>query len=140
MDYEKYRDIIMNGERVEWYGQMVPKDLITESVKYSADMMIGGIRKMEREIDDSRGEKKESKKRYLESLWNNLRNLPYTDNHDVYMKKRKRIEAEMEELEKKKPKPRKPRKKKTVDTKPTEKKVVKRRTKNSKLIFGNKNE
>ena len=32
IDNTKYEDLIRNGERVEWYGVEVPKDLLTKLV------------------------------------------------------------------------------------------------------------
>ena len=93
MDNERYREIIKNGERIDWYGVTVPKDLIIS----------------------------------------NLQNAPYSLNGDVYLKKKRQIELEMEEENKEKVK-KKVVKKKKVKTTITKKSSPK--TRNSKLIFG----
>lgn len=141
MEYEKYRDILMNGERIDWYGEMVPFDLITYKVRLMADSILEGISKVESDISELRGgDIKKRKQDYVDKLKQNIRNLPYTENFDVYMMKRREIEAEMEKLKKQKPK-------KTRSKKETTPKVEKktedepkvtsnRKTKNSNLIFG----
>ena len=158
MTFEEYREVIMNGERVDWHGEMVPEILITGRVRFISDMVIESLAKLENEISDLRKgcKERESKERYLSILWTNIKHLPYSSNgliSDCYMIKYKRIVSEMEEMESKKPKPKtqKTRKPKiSTTTKPKEDTskvkeetttpVVKgRRGKNNNLIFGNNN-
>jgi hypothetical protein len=156
MTFEEYKEEIMNGEKMEWYGTMVPRKLVTSRVSTIANMIVENLSKMEGELSDMRKGSKEQLKRqnYVDNSWLNVRHLPYTTNgliSDVYMKKYKRIIEEVEEKEKKtKPKKRKTRKPKynpttkpkkdmsnKVGDEPTP--VVKgRRGKNNNLIFGNK--
>ena len=44
MDLEIYEEIIRNGERVEWYGVDVPRDLLTKKVLFASE-------NLHREID-----------------------------------------------------------------------------------------
>jgi len=165
MTFDEYREEIRNGEREEWYGELVPKKLITARVRAIASMIEESLNKMIMELDEMHGnsKQKESKKHYIDQRWDHIRTLPYHSNgliNDVYMVKYKRIMAEIEKEEeskkKTKPKTRKPRTKKAdttpkvekptsvkntqvenKETTPDEKVVVKgRKTKNSKLIFG----
>tara|TARA_Y100000389_G_C17466878_1_gene526465 strand:- start:1710 stop:2198 length:489 start_codon:yes stop_codon:yes gene_type:complete len=161
MTIEEYKEILKNGERTEWYGEIVPEVLITPLVKAIADMMLKSISDLEFEIDETTVvTKKVSKKRYLNDLWNTIKVLPYRQNgliYDFTLAKYKRIMAEIEEEEKKnkktKPKTTRTRKKKVVEKEETKedvktekieeevkvektKKPRTRKTKNSNLIFG----
>lgn len=158
MTFDEYKEIILNGERVEWYGEMVPNRLLTPQVYAIANMISESLNKMEADIADMHGnsKQKESKQRYINDRWRHIKTLPYHSNgliHDHYMAKYKRIIQEEEEKNKKKKKPstRKTRTKKAdptsvkntqvekseKETTPKEKVAVKgRKTKNSKLIFG----
>jgi hypothetical protein len=158
MTFDEYKEEILNGERVEWYGEMVPKKLLTPRVHAIANMIVDSLNRMESEMDEMHGNTKgkENKKRYIDDRWHHIRTLPYHSNgliHDAYMYKYKRIMEEVEKnKEKTKPKTRKTRKpeasptpkpKNDTSKKVEEKKeeptptVVKgRRGKNSKLIFG----
>lgn len=153
MTFEEYKEEILNGEKMEWYGTMVPSKLVTNRVTTIANMVVESISKMEGDLSDMRNGSKEkaSKQGYVDGLWLNVRHLPYTSNgliSDSYMTKYKRI---TEEAEKTKPKTQKTRKPKVtpttkpkVDTSKVEGKkeepttpVVKgRRGKNNNLIFG----
>jgi hypothetical protein len=135
MTNEKYEKIIREGKRVDWYGEMVPEDLLTPKVNSWCSMVVEEINKLEGTLDQVRGKDKEKRQHYINNLWNNVRHAPYTLNHDFYMLKRKRIEADMEEKEKPKKTTRKRRKKTTTTTKSTSKKTS---TKNGDLIFGKK--
>jgi hypothetical protein len=154
MTFDEYKEEILNGEKMEWYDTMVPRKLVTPRVSAIANMIVENLHKMESELSDMRNGTKEKikKQNYVDSVWLNVRHLPYTTNgliSDCYMKKYKRIIAEAQEKEVKKPKKRKTRKpkvstttkpKKDTSNKVEEKEptpVVKgRRGKNSKLIFG----
>ena len=162
MTFEEYRDVIRNGERIDWHGIMVPEVLITGRVRSIANMIMESLTKYEMEISELRKgtKEREKKQNYYDKLFQNVRNLPYNSNgliNDVYMVKYKRIMAEIEEenKEKTKPKTRRTRKPKAspttkpkVDTstkkveekkeEPTETPVVKGRRGRNKLIFGNK--
>ncbi len=159
MTFDEYKQEILNGEKMEWYDTMVPRKLVTPRVSAIANMIIESLHKMEAELSDMRNGTKEKikKQNYVDSVWLNIRHLPYTSNGliaDCYMKKYKRIIAEVEEKEKKtKPKTRKTRKPKASPTtkpkkdtskveekkeEPTETPVVKGRRGRNKLIFGNK--
>jgi hypothetical protein len=156
MTFEEYKDVILNGEKIEWYGTMVPQKLVTSRVYAITNMIVESISKMEGELSDMRKGSKEqiSRQNYIDGTWLNIRHLPYTSNgliSDCYMKKYKRIIEESKKENKTKPKVRKTRKPKVSTTKPKDtskgegKKteeptpVVKgRRGKNNNLIFGNK--
>jgi hypothetical protein len=157
MTFEEYKDVILNGEKIEWYGTMVPQKLVTSRVYAITNMIVESISKMEGELSDMRKGSKEqiSRQNYIDGTWLNIRHLPYTSNgliSDCYMKKYKRIIEESKKENKTKPKVRKTRKPKvSTTTKPKDtskgegKKteeptpVVKgRRGKNNNLIFGNK--
>jgi hypothetical protein len=111
MLYEKYEKILKHSERVDWYETEVPRELLTPLVINVASNIIEQINR----YDDS-GVDNKPKKDYIESLWENVRNLPYTLNGDFYLKKKIEIEGKV-----------KPKKVKDVKT-----------TKNSQRIFGNK--
>jgi hypothetical protein len=139
MTNEQYEKILREGEKVDWYGAMVPEELLTPKVRYWCSMVVEELNKLEASLSDLKGTSKEKRQNYINGLWNNVRNAPYTLNNDVYMKKRKRIEAELEEKEKPKKTTRKRRqttkKKTTTKASTTSKKTS---TKNSSLIFGKK--
>jgi hypothetical protein len=132
MTNEKYEKIIREGERVDWYGKEVPKDLITSSVTIWSERLKSEIDKMESELADLRGSDLEKRKGYLKSLYTNLQNAPYSLNGDFYLIKKKRIELDMEQNKKEVSKKVKKLKKETTT------KVVNTKTKNSDLIFGKK--
>ena len=159
MNLEEYKEIIKNGEREEWYGDLVPSVLLTKKVRVIADMIMENVLKLEGTVTDFRKGTKERTRseNYLDGLKKNVANLPYTSNGlitDTLMAKYKRImvEIEKEKESKTKPKTRKTRKPKTdTTTKPkkdTSKGEVKneettpvvkvRRGKNNNLIFGKK--
>lgn len=138
MDYETYKNIIKNGDRIDWYGTEVPADLVNDRVIEITNMMVTGLSDLESDLSETKkGTPTWTKlNKYIGIVKENIRWSPYTQNgmiNDFYMKKYNKIIKELE-LENKKPKPRK---------KPTKKKeeVVKkprRISKNSNLIFGNK--
>lgn len=120
MLYSEYEKILTKGKRVDWYDTQVPEKLLTEIVKITANQIIEQINKYEG-VDSS------SKKDYICNLWENIRKLPYTMNGDFYLIKKREIEE--------KNKTKKPKVKKESIKEPEPKKT----TKNSSLIFGNKN-
>lgn len=120
MLYSEYEKILTKGKRVDWYGDQVPEKLITKAVIYSANQII-------EQIDKYEGVDSKSNNNYICCLWENVKMLPYKMNGDFYLIKKR----EIEEKNKNKPKP-----KKDVSKEPKESKKV---TKNSSLIFGNKN-
>ena len=127
----KYEDILKNGERVDWYGVQVPKDLLTKLVITWSSNLKKEIDELESTLIDLKGTSLDKRKGYIKGLMTNLQNAPYTLNNDVYMKKKKRIESSMEEENKKN-------KKTTTKRRTTSKKTTtsKTTTKNSNLIFG----
>jgi len=132
MDNKKYREIIEKGERVEWYGIEVPKDLITNLVSVWSSNLKSEIDKLESDLSDLIGVSLERRKAYIKGLMYNLHNAPYSLNGDVYLKKKKKIELEIEDKNKKN-------KKKVVKksgSKTTINKKSSPKTKNSELIFG----
>lgn len=130
----EYEKIIKDGKRVGWYDTEVPEDFLTPLVKTWCDNVVSEIDKLESELSDLRGKSVDDRKKYIEKLWINVRNAPYSLNGDVYLHKKTRIEKEMSQ--KTKPKTRKTRRK---TTEKTTKKNNSKGTKNSSLIFGNKN-
>jgi hypothetical protein len=130
MTFEGYKEIITNGERVDWYGVTVPRDLITMRVRVMSQTIEDSLNKLESDIEELRKGSKErvSKQGYIDVLLNNIRNLPYTNNgkiDDFYMLKRKRIEKEIEENKPKvKPKTTRTRKPKETVKKPEPEKVL----------------
>ena len=133
IDKKTYENLIRNGERIDWYGIEVPEGLITNSVKFWSSGLKREIDKLEATLSDLKGTSLDKRKGYIDSLMSNLQNAPYTLNGDIYLIKKKRIESEIEEENKKK----KPvRKRKTTKTKTTTSKSTV--TKNSSLIFGKK--
>lgn len=133
IDNKTYEKLVRSGERVEWYGTEVPEGLITNFVKVWSSSLKSEIDKLESTLSDLRGTSLDKRKSYINSLMSNLQNAPYSLNGDAYLIKKKRIESEIEEENKKK----KPvRKRKTTKTKETTSKNTV--TKNSSLIFGKK--
>ena len=139
MNNTQYEELIRNGERVEWYGEMAPEGLITTKVRTWCNILDEEVHKLEGELSELKGVTADRRKAYLKALKNNLKNAPYTLNGDTYLIKKKRIE---EELNKKEP-VKKTRKRRTTKTTKTTSKTTqtpKKVTKNSSLIFGkNKN-
>ena len=133
MDNEIYREIVKKGERIDWYGVMVPKDLITNLVSLWSSGLKIEIDKLEADLSDLKGVSLDKRKAYIKGLISNLQNAPYSLNGDVYLKKKKQIELELEEEKTEKVK-KKVVKKKKVKTTITKKSSPK--TRNSKLIFG----
>jgi len=143
LSYSEYEKILTQGKRVEWYETEVPEKLITPVVKAMANQIVEQINKLEGGVETS------TRKNYILALWHNVRNLPYTANGDFYLIKKRRIEENMKSKPKKQPKEKEVKKetKKETKTKPKPKKerisevqeMPKKATKNSSLIFGNKN-
>jgi len=131
IDNNTYEDLIRNGERVEWYGIEVPRGLITKLVNMWSSNLKEEIDKLEGTVSDLKGTSLDKRKSYINSLMFNLQNAPYTLNGDVYLIKKKRIESQIEEENKKKKPIRKTTKSKTKTSKSTT-------TKNSSLIFEKK--
>jgi hypothetical protein len=127
MDNKLYEKILKEGERVDWYGELVPKELINGKVIVWSDRLKSEIDKLEGELSDLKGTELEKRKGYLKALYKNLKDSPYSLNGDFYLIKKKRIDLEMEEESKKV---------KKTKVKETTKTVTK--TKNSDLIFGKK--
>ena len=124
----KYEDILKNGERVDWYGVQVPKDLLTKLVITWSSNLKKEIDELESTLIDLKGISLDKRKGYIKGLMTNLQNAPYTLNNDVYLKKKNKIESEIEEKKQKNKK-----KKTTTKRKTTSKNTG---TKNSNLIFG----
>lgn len=122
----KYEDILKNGERVDWYGVQVPKDLLTKLVITWSSNLKKEIDELESTLIDLKGTSLDKRKGYIKGLMVNLQNAPYTLNNDVYLKKKKKIESQIE-VENKKNKKTTPRRKRTSKN---------TGTKNSNLIFG----
>lgn len=137
MDNEIYEKILREGKKTDWYGVNVPSELISPAVKLIASNIFEEIDKLESTLDELRGVGLDKRKKYIEALKKNIRNLPYTLNGDVYLKKKNRIESELE-LKKEKKGVVNTRKRKTVKKTTIDKEVVsnKTTTKNSNLIFG----
>jgi len=95
MDMEEYREIILNGKRCDWYGEQVPVDLITNLVNAFSISLLSEIRKLESTLTEVKGIRKERRQGYIDGLWGNLKNAPYTLNNDVYLKKKNKIEEEL---------------------------------------------
>lgn len=89
MNNNKYEKILKEGVRIEWYGVEVPEELITPLVKFISDNLIHEVNKLESELGEYVSTTKD-KKAYIDSLINNIRNISYTLNNDVYMIKKKR--------------------------------------------------
>jgi hypothetical protein len=126
----EYEKILKEGNRVDWYGVLVPEKLITPSISMAAENLSHELDKLESTLIELRGSDKEKRVAYISAIRNNLRNLPYTLNGDFYLIKKNRIEKEILETEAKTTKP------KTTKTKKTKSSNLK--TKNSNLIFGKK--
>lgn len=124
MDYEK---IIKEGERVEWYGEQVPQELLTNSVIFWCEPILHQINILEGELNDLKGTEKEKRKVTINTLLNNVKKAPYSLNGDFYLKKKKMYEDEIKQKEENK---------KFVKKTTKTKKVTS--TKNSDLIFGKK--
>jgi hypothetical protein len=120
LQYSDYEKILRKGKKVDWYGEQVPEALITPSVKAVAEQLVTQIRIYE-------GVDSKPKKDYILNLWANIGYLPYKMNGDFYLIKKKEIETKI--LNESKTKPKK------VETSIIE---DKKSTKNSSLIFGNK--
>ena len=131
----KYEDLIRNGERVQWYGVKVPRELITNLVSVWSDNLKKEIDELESTTSDLKGISLDNRKGYIKGLTTNLQNAPYTLNGDTYLKKKLRIETQIDKESKKKPvkKKRKTSKKKTTKQSVTTSNKV---TKNSNTIFG----
>ncbi len=127
----KYEDLIRNGERVDWYGVKVPRELITNLVTIWSGNLKKEIDDLESTLLDLKGVSLDKRKGYIKGLTVNLQNAPYTLNNDVYLSKKKKIESEIVKEKVKKQKNKK--KKTTTKHKTTSKKGT---TKNSNLIFG----
>ena len=130
MDYEK---IIKEGERVEWYEQLVPKELINGKVTMWCEPLLHQIHILEGELSDLRGSEKEKRQGTINNLWNKIKNAPYTLNGDVYLLKKRAFESEIVKTE---PKKEKRTKKTTEKTTKNNVKTLDKGTKNSNLIFG----
>jgi hypothetical protein len=130
MEYDKYEKILKKGEKVDWYGVEVPEELLTSSVRFASENLSHELDKLESSLDELKGSDLEKRKSYIKVLLRNLQNLPYVLNGDFYLKKKKSIESEIEDTDKKVVK-----EKKKI-SKSSDKKVV--RTKNNDLIFGKK--
>jgi len=126
---EKYKKIITQGERVDWYGVEVPLELLTPTVKFVSDNLLHEINKLESTLNDLNGKSYDKRKAYIESLKTNLKNMPHTLNGDVYLIKKKRYETEINVKHNKG----KTRKKTTTVKKVSSSKTT---TKNGNLIFG----
>ena len=124
----RYEELIRNGERVDWYGVEVPKDLLTKLVITWSSNLKKEIDELESTLIDLKGTSLDKRKGYIKGLMVNLQNAPYTLNNDVYLKKKNKIESEIEEKKQKNKK-----KKTTTKRKTTSKNTG---TKNSNLIFG----
>jgi len=87
MSVTEYERILVHGNRVDWYGVLTPEELCTDLVKYKANMVDDQINRLIAEGLDST-------KDYIESLRNNVINLPYTQGgSDTYQIKRRQIES-----------------------------------------------
>lgn len=128
LDTKFYEKILREGERTEWYGVSVPKDLLTNKVLFASQNLHKEIDTLKSKLTDLRGTGYDKLMGYIEAVENNLKNLPYSLNGDCYLKKKKRIEEQNRKEENKK---QKTTKKKKVTSK-------NKATKNSNLIFGNK--
>ena len=124
----RYEDLIKNGERVDWYGVEVPRGLLTNLVTTWSSNLKKEIDDLEASLSDLKGVSFDKRKAYIEGLMTNLQNAPYTLNNDVYLKKKRKIESEIEVKQQKKKK-----KKTTTRHKTTSKRTT---TKNSEKIFG----
>jgi hypothetical protein len=108
-----YEDILINSQKVDWYGTQVPKDLLTKEVVVFSEQIQLQIDKYEETLD----KKDKQKREYVNNLIIKIQELPYRLNGDFYLIKKKEIENRVV----------------TVKNKVNNS----RRTKNSNLIFGN---
>lgn len=127
MEYEK---IIKEGERTEWYGEQVPRELITNSVITWCETLLHQIDVLESGLEDLRGPEKEKRKNTIKLLLNNIKKAPYSLNGDFYLIKKKKYENEIKQEQSEKNK----KGRKNTEKTPKTKKVTS--TKNSDLIFG----
>lgn len=133
MDNKRYEEIIKSGEKVDWYGIEVPKDLITNLVTVWSSSLKIEIDKLESTLSDLKGTQLDRRKSYIDGLIHNLQNAPYSLNGDVYLKRKKSVEQQIEKETKNK-ETKKKKIKKGLKTTKTNK--VSYTTKNSNLIFG----
>jgi hypothetical protein len=126
MSVLNYEEIILKGERVDWYGTQVPKDLITNKVLLASETLSHEIHLLEGELSDLRGKERETREVTINLLKKNLQNMPFVFNNDVYLVKKNRLEEQIiKKIDKTTTKKRKSTSKNTE-------------TKNSNLIFGKK--
>mgnify|MGYP006174083713 FL=1 len=117
MTFEEYREEILNGEKTDWHGELVPTKLLTPRVHMIANMIIESLTNLSMEIDEIHGNSKdkERKVKYMEDRWRHIKTLPYHSNgliSDLTLSKCKSIlEEEEKKKGKTKPKTRKKRKK-----------------------------
>ncbi len=124
MDFNSYSNVILNDERVDWYGEEIPIGLLTNKVRVWCEMVIHQITLIEMEISEIKtGKLKQRKKEYVDLLMLNVKRAPYVLNGDPLLTKKRKIEENTV----------KNKVKKTVKTK---KETNTKTTKNSKLIFG----
>lgn len=121
-----YEEIILKGERVDWHGIDVPKDLLTNKVLLAAEILSNEIHLLEGELMELRGKQRESREVTIKSLKKNLQNMPFVFNGDVYLTKKNRLEEQIG--------------KKVTKTTTKKRRVTSKNTgtKNSDLIFGKK--
>tara|TARA_R110001632_G_scaffold31804_4_gene82743 strand:- start:1086 stop:1487 length:402 start_codon:yes stop_codon:yes gene_type:complete len=120
-----------NKNTIDWYGEKVPKELFNSTVKLFSENLIKEIKGLEEELEFIKlSVTKEKKQGYINSLWLNLKNSPYTLNGDVYLKIKKSVDNELNKVLEEKKVTKDTKKKKTTNKKKT--------TKNSSVIFGNK--
>ena len=124
MDFNSYSNVILNDERVDWYGEEIPIGLLTNKVRVWCEMVIHQITLIEMEISEIKtGKLKQRKKEYVDLLMLNVKRETYVLNGDPLLTKKRKIEENTV----------KNKVKKTVKTK---KETNTKTTKNSKLIFG----
>lgn len=95
MDSSRYEEILRKGDKTEWYGIEVHKDLVTNSINLIAENLINEINKLNSSLGDLKGVALEKRKSYLNSLNNTLQMLPYKLNGDFYLIKKRGIEEEL---------------------------------------------
>lgn len=135
---EKYKKIIKEGERVDWYGDMVPKELISEKVKLLAQMVVKNIDILESTLSDVRGSGRDKRKSYIDRLWKNIKEAPYRMNGDFYLNIKKEVEGTEESVEQKSKTRRVRKTNKKTTTNGIKSSKTGPKTKNSGLIFGKK--
>lgn len=101
MTNKEYENIILYGEKTEWYESLVPKELLTPKVLYSSELLEVEINKLKDELINYKGAEKEKKSGYIKALEYNLINYPYILNNDFYLKKKKLIESNIKKTKKK---------------------------------------